>query len=213
MPINLNNMTFNNGGTAICNNTALSSIKYGSTEVWKKQYVVLGSDAAVAMDMAPYVCNPSDSSSSWINAEYSTNGNVYIGSTGHWTNGSCGWKSTISTVGYNAGAATTAQTVPCSQYSTMVVTTQVTGSAGTDGAGPYAFRIILKPTTGPNGLYTYQSLISGGGYAFDLNCTTSQTNATFSIANITQDLYLCVAVHVNSNKGSWKNIVTRIVFQ
>ncbi|MBC5582550.1 hypothetical protein H8S23_13640 [Anaerofilum sp. BX8] len=37
MPIKLNNATFNNGGTAKFNNTSLSAIRYGSTEVWKKQ--------------------------------------------------------------------------------------------------------------------------------------------------------------------------------
>lgn len=36
MPINLNGTTFNNGGVAKFINTALDSIKHGTTEVWKK---------------------------------------------------------------------------------------------------------------------------------------------------------------------------------
>ena len=37
MPIKLNSSTLNNGGSAVLNNTSLSSIKSGTTEVWKKQ--------------------------------------------------------------------------------------------------------------------------------------------------------------------------------
>lgn len=36
MPIKIGSGTFNNGGTAKYNTTALNSIKYGITEVWKK---------------------------------------------------------------------------------------------------------------------------------------------------------------------------------
>lgn len=36
MPIKLNNVAFNDGGTAKYNNTALGAIKYGNTQVWRK---------------------------------------------------------------------------------------------------------------------------------------------------------------------------------
>lgn len=42
MPIIFNGTTFNNGGTAIYNGTSLTSIKYGTTEVWRKKRTLTG---------------------------------------------------------------------------------------------------------------------------------------------------------------------------
>lgn len=50
MPIILNNQSFVNGGTANYNNgntTSLSSIRFGNTEVWKKETIETGSFTAV----------------------------------------------------------------------------------------------------------------------------------------------------------------------
>lgn len=42
MPIIFNGNTINNGGTILYNNTSLSSVKFGDTEVWKKQQTFNG---------------------------------------------------------------------------------------------------------------------------------------------------------------------------
>jgi len=67
VPINLNGTTFNNGGVAKFINTALDSIKHGTTEVWKK--------------MTYFFNGGTVSGYSWIDGFTPTYANMGVGST------------------------------------------------------------------------------------------------------------------------------------
>lgn len=173
MPIKYNNVMFNDGGTAKYNNTSLSAIKYGATQVWLSKFILFNNGQS-----SSYTGGWSTGASG--NGEHSAS----IGST-IYTYGRA--KSPDSPGNHGAGYIYTKAKIPTSKYKTMTIEYYSDSADGYATHGVSYIGLVSSPGYVLNsGGYPIGNYISN---FYISSMKQSRITKTFNISSLTSDYY------------------------
>lgn len=194
MPININDVIFNNGGTVLFNGDPVKSILFNGTEVWRAELYLYDSGNQFTDVTGGWVgCSDDANITSYINLSYSYNNRTCIRIRSKGISDALGGDNT------GAAIALTTNKIDLTGYSNLNVTTYSTGETGSGSTFLFLYGLYTTKTPTQRSGATNSGYVSGARKSFTSDLYNKWSTSSINISSITGSYYVGVVQRGNVN--------------